>query len=161
MQEKSKSAGLTDRMKLCCHWAALLGDRRAAVNRVYQRPEHRRAALEALASPEARRYLAGIRAAGKREPEVLEGYRRLAFGSVSDAVKLMFMDEEAPPDIDKLDLFNVSGLRRGKGALEISFFDRLDALDRLARKDEEAREDAGRGFYDAVLAGAAALEGRE
>lgn len=157
MQKKENSAPLTDRMKLCCHWYALTEDPEEAAARVYEKPHQRKAAGEVLRSPEARRYLADIRAAGKREPEVLEGYRRLAFGSVSDAVKLMFM-EETPPDIDRMDLFNVSGLRRGKGSLEISFFDRLDALDRLAQKDAEAAAREGQGFYEAVLAGAAALE---
>lgn len=153
---------LTDRMKLCCHWYALTGDEAEAARRSRLSSEQQKAVSTLLSSPAAQAYLAEIHPclAGKREPEVQEGYRRLAFGSISDAVKLMFATEEEPPDIDRLDLFNVSELRRGKGALEISFFDRLDALDRLAKQQSEEESRGSLGFYEAVREGAAALEGK-
>lgn len=60
------------------------------------------------------------------------GYERLAFGSVSDAVKLLFIEKPLDYDIDKMDLFNVSEIRRPKdGSMEIKFFDRLRALEKL------------------------------
>ncbi len=64
--------------------------------------------------------------------ELIAGYRRLAFGSVADAVKLLFHDGGEPLDPETLDLFAVSDLKRPKGGgLEIKFFDRQRALERL------------------------------
>jgi len=85
---------------------------------------------------------------------VAEGYRRLAFGPVGDAVRLM-MAEEEPLDYGELDLFNLAEMKRGKGTMELKFADRLEALDRLARL---CREEYGGGgddaFYQALSQGA-------
>ena len=151
---------LTARQMLCCHWYALTGNAEEAAARCWASRENQKQAALWLRTPEAQNYLDTIRAAGKREPGVQEGYRRLAFGSVADAVKLMFAPEDAPPVIDGLDLFNISELRRTKGGLEISFFDRLDALDRLAQQQAAEQHDAP-GFYEAIRAGAAALGAEE
>lgn len=161
-KNKSGKSTLTDRQKLCCHWYSLTGDAEFSAGQCFTRPEQRKEAAALLISPAARQYLAEIacRTPGKREPGVLEGYRRLAFGPISDAVKLMFTGEEAPPDLDRLDLFSVSELRRGKGILEISFFDRLEALDRLSRQQAEEENGGAQSFYAALCEGAAALEGK-
>lgn len=86
-----------------------------------------------------------------------EGYRRLAFGPVTDAVRLMFPTEDETPPLEEMDLYNISKISQAKGGLEITFFDRLEALDRLAAQQKEAavQQDAF-GFLDAVAAGAAA-----
>lgn len=65
--------------------------------------------------------------------EVAEGLRRLAFAPCADAVRLMlFGDGMAQSDIENLDLYNVAEIKRPKGGgLEIKFFDRLKALERL------------------------------
>ena len=90
--------------------------------------------------------------------ELIAGYRRLAFGSVADAVRLLQQtDQDAPPDPDTLDLFTVSEIKRPKGGgLEIKFFDRQKALDRLAELQETA-EDCALPFYKALERSAAAL----
>ena len=86
-----------------------------------------------------------------------EGYRRLAFGPVTDAVRLMFPAEDETPPLEEMDLYNISKISQAKGGLEITFFDRLEALDRLAAQQKETavQQDAF-GFLDAVAAGAAA-----
>ena len=64
---------------------------------------------------------------------VSAGFQRLAFGSIADAVKLIHSaGENTSPDVDCLDLFNVSEIKYtcGKG-MEIKFFDRLKALEKL------------------------------
>nr|DAT56543.1 MAG TPA: hypothetical protein [Caudoviricetes sp.] len=88
-----------------------------------------------------------------------DGYRKLAFGPVTDAVKLMFPAEGEPPDPARMDLYNIAKISQAKGGLEITFFDRLEALDRLAARQKEAAaaQDAI-GFLEAVAAGAAADE---
>ena len=94
--------------------------------------------------------------------EVEEGCRRLAFGPVGDAVRLLLLEEGEALDWSRLDLFNVSEIRRVKGGMEMKFFSRLEALDRLAAMagEEEGEED---GLYAALERSARALyhEGRE
>ena len=83
--------------------------------------------------------------------QITAGYERLAFGSVADAVKLMFADDTA--DIDNYDLFNVAEIKRPKdNAMEIKFFDRLKALEKLellAKPDKNNTSD----FYNAIIGG--------
>ena len=88
-----------------------------------------------------------------------EGLQKLAFGAVNDAVRLMFADGDSLPEIDALDLYNVAELRRKSGGVEIAFFDRLQALDRLAARQKEQHREEAADFYEAIRLGAAALEG--
>lgn len=74
---------------------------------------------------------------------VVEGYRKLALGPVGDAVRLMMAEEGDWLDYQKLDLMNLSEVKRGKGVIELKFFDRLAALDRLA---QFAREEESQGL---------------
>lgn len=94
-----------------------------------------------------------------------EGYRRLAFGSCADAFKLVF--RETPPteaEIEAMDLFCVSGVKQSKnGGVELSFFDRFEALERLAELErlESGGAEAVPPFYSALVMGAQAISGRE
>lgn len=83
---------------------------------------------------------------------VSAGLQRLAFGSVSDAIRLILsVNESSSPDIDSLDLFNVSEIKitSGKG-MEIKFFDRLKALERLADLSSDDRDNGALSFYEAI-----------
>lgn len=64
---------------------------------------------------------------------IWNGLERLAFGSINDAVFLVFSEELPPPStIAKLDLFNVSELKRVKGGgVEIKIFDRQKAIEKM------------------------------
>ena len=83
--------------------------------------------------------------------KVLAGLEKLAFGKVNDAVALAFSDEMPPGEVlSKMNLFNVSGVKRVKGGgVEVQFFDRQKALERLY---EYAREDASAETADSLLA---------
>ena len=89
---------------------------------------------------------------------VEKGLRRLAFGSVADALKLMLCEETmTAEEIEKLDLFNVSDIKRPKGGgLEIKFFDRLKALERL-EKMGSGEENTQSSFVQALAEGARLL----
>lgn len=64
------------------------------------------------------------------------GYERLAFGNISDSIKLLFSENLRPEDLTKMDLFNISEIKKPKdGAMEIKFFDRLRALEKLEQID--------------------------
>lgn len=84
--------------------------------------------------------------------EVSEGLRHLAFGEIHDAVSLLFESEERILQrLPELDLFNVSEIKRVKGGgMEIKFFDRLKALDRLESLVSESEGATAASFYDAL-----------
>lgn len=95
----------------------------------------------------------------RSEAEISAGYSRLAFGCVSDAVKLIFSDDITEEKIEALDLFNISEIKRKKGGdVEIKFFDRLKALEHLYEMSDQTN--AGESsIYDAIRKGAAAIKG--
>lgn len=66
------------------------------------------------------------------DEEITAGLERLAFGRTNDAVSLAFSEEVTPHQLMKADLFNVSEIKKVKGGgVEIKFFDRQKALERL------------------------------
>ena len=84
--------------------------------------------------------------------DVIDGYRRLAFGANRDTLRLMFEEEPGRAALEKMDIFNVSAIKRDRsGALEIKFYDRCDALRHLEAfcSAAESREGA-KTFYDAI-----------
>lgn len=86
------------------------------------------------------------------------GLKRLAMGGISDAVSLIYMDKPDREKLRDMDLFMISEIRRQKdGHMEIKFFDRFKALDKLIQNSETA--DSSVPFYDALMIGAKSLEG--
>lgn len=97
------------------------------------------------------------------QKDLIEGLRHLAFGEIKDAVTLLFESDENIIDIlPKLDLFNVSEIKRAKGgAMEIKFFDRIKAMEKL---NDFISADSGNKaslFYDALEKSAAGLKNIE
>lgn len=94
--------------------------------------------------------------------DVRNGLRRIAFASSADAVKLLFSENAENADFDSLDLFNVAEIKRPKGGgLEIKFFDRIKALEKLGDISEIAVQDAGQSFYEALEKSASTLSGEK
>ena len=92
------------------------------------------------------------------QKDIAIGYRRLAFGCISDAVCLLFSDEVSHEEIEKMDLFNISEIKRKKGGdIEIKFFDRLKALEKLEDLWSTQREDEESSLFSAIEKGARAL----
>jgi hypothetical protein len=88
--------------------------------------------------------------------------RRLALGSVSDAVKLLFAGNDFNPEkLDSLELFNISEIKRPKGGgMEIKFFDRVKAAEKLiAISGAEKAEKTP--FFEALEQSAALLKNAE
>lgn len=82
--------------------------------------------------------------------EIYQGYQQLAFGSIADAIKLLFMEEPNPRALGKMNFFNVAEIRRMKeGAMEIKFFDRLKALEKLEEITGQGEAEAP-PFYEAL-----------
>lgn len=86
------------------------------------------------------------------------GYEKLALGGIADAVHLMYCENPSAEDLAHLDLFNVAEIKRPKdGAMEIKFFDRLKALEKLGELDENASKKTAT-LFEALQNGAKALE---
>lgn len=96
----------------------------------------------------------------KIEDEVREGLRRLAFGEIQDAVLLLFADEgEILNRLGELNLYNVSEIKRPKGGgMEIKFFDRIKALEKLREASDSAVSEP-LSFYRALEEGAKNVKG--
>lgn len=95
--------------------------------------------------------------------DIIGGYRQLAFGDCTDAFRLLFCDE-APDEkeLEKMNLLNVSEIKRPKnGGIEIKFFDRLKALEKLGELSSVSKDDSALPFYDVIERSAAAIRDDE
>ena len=90
--------------------------------------------------------------------EAAQGLRRIAFGSVADAIKLL-RDWDTLENLEGLDLFSVSEIKFSKsGGMEIKFFDRIKALEKLGLLDGTPEgEQSLSPFVEAVREGAKRL----
>lgn len=89
-----------------------------------------------------------IEARGNKLKLARAGFKRLAFGSVSDAIRLLDGDRT---DLDAMDLFMVSDIKIPKGGgMEIKFFDRQKALESLAEMEGNVEENTTLPFYEAL-----------
>ena len=150
---------VTDKERLFCSYYAEDGDARGCAARAGFVVAPRRSAARLLAREEIRNEISRLEKEKKAtSSEVEKGLRRLAFGSVADALKLMLCEETmSAEEIEKLDLFNVSDIKRPKGGgLEIKFFDRLKALERL-EKLGTGEENTQSSFVQALAEGAKML----
>ena len=87
------------------------------------------------------------------------GYERLAFGSIVDAIKLVYSEDFNLNEINELDLFNISEIKKLKdGAMEIKFFDRIKALEKLQQMNFSSQKQA-LTFYDAIEKGTTVFNG--
>ncbi len=114
-------------------------------------PESR--ALSLLSKKHIKKRISELEKENKTDNALISaGLQRLAFGSVCDAVKLILsVNDDKSPDVEALDLFNVSEIKftSGKG-MEIKFFDRLKALERLSVIANENSDSGALSFYEAL-----------
>jgi hypothetical protein len=92
--------------------------------------------------------------------EPLCGYRRIAFGNISDAVKLILESDGDRLDAEKLDLFNVAEIKKPRGGgMEIKFFDRLKALEKIEQLSLSESDKYSVSLYKAIENSAKASAG--
>lgn len=85
------------------------------------------------------------------------GFKRLAFGSISDAIRLLDGERQ---NLDGLDLFMVSDIKIPKGGgMEIKFFDRQKALESLASMESIDTGKESLTFYQALEKSAGCILG--
>lgn len=139
-------------LDFCRHYVRLRNPKEAAFHSGFTLlPEYRGVAL--LSRKDIRDKITELE---KESPATFQlvsaGLERLAFGSISDAIRLILsVNDNCSPDIDSLDLFNVSEIKitNGKG-MEIKFFDRLKALERLSDLSCDDRDNGALSFYEAI-----------
>jgi len=87
--------------------------------------------------------------------EIKEGLRQLAFGDVKDCIYLLLSSEEdILANLSGLKLMNISEIKRPKGGgMEIKFFDRIKALEKLDETEHESADEP-LSFYSALQQGA-------
>ena len=84
-----------------------------------------------------------------------QGFRRLAFGSVADAIRLIDGERD---NLDSMDLFMVSDIKLVKGGgMEVKFYDRQKALESLASLEQMTSADGSLPIYRALENSARAI----
>lgn len=156
---KKKPAEMTGREKrFCSAYAAGKNAEQAALEAGYATPSKAGGAL--LQREDIQKAIEDlyVRRMKNARRKAFDGYERIAFGSVNDAVRLLFKGDTDEEPADSYDLFNVAEIRRPReGALEIKFFDRLKALEKLEQYGDE-QEQGVSGFYRALLGSAGVLK---
>ena len=156
-----KSKKLTKRELLFCHSFALYANAREAASKSgYASPE--RAGMKLLARKEIRDEIDKLNLRKTGKEEIICGLKRLAFGSVADPMKIILSDGTESFDTESMDLFGISEIKKPKGGgIEIKFFDRLKALEKLSVLCEGTDEDSSMPFYEAIRKSAKALDGKK
>lgn len=149
---------LTQREELFCLYWELLGNPfEAAAKAGYPPHKRRKTALRLMKSPAIQTIMQEIRDLPKDTISAKVGLLRLAFGSANDAARLLFCEEEVPPDLEEMDLYLVSAMKRTKQGMEIKLHDRMQALEKLAQLESDSNADNTAQFYEAIQLGAEAL----
>lgn len=91
------------------------------------------------------------------QSDIAAGYARLAFGCVSDAVSLLLHPDPEAVKPEEMDLFSVSEIKQGKYGVEIKFFDRLKALEKLEALTGKSESETAEELFRAIGQGAGAL----
>ena len=145
----------------CTYYCLDRNGREAAAKSGYRSPQ--RSAAKLLKRKDIAAFIkATDEKAKRRQQDIAAGYYRLAFGCIADAVKLIFCDEISENELEKADLFSVSEIKKPKGGgIEIKFFDRLKALEKLEGLCLSDSNTSAKAFYSAIEKGANALRERE
>lgn len=150
---------LTESEQEFCEYFAWSGDAyRAAAAAGYENPK--KAGAHLLCRTDIRKRIDSICETMLKSSRMRAclGYEKLALGGVADAVRLMYCENPSEEELARLDLFNIAEIKRPKdGAMEIKFFDRLKALEKLGELEENASEKTA-SLFEALQNGAKALE---
>ena len=150
---------LTSKEKLFCTYCSVsCNGREAAAKSGYMFPE--KAALRLLKRKEIKDYIDELdkqRRADRKD--IAQGYIRLAFGCVSDAIGLLYSEDPEKKKLEEMDFFNISEIKRKKGGdIEIKFFDRLKALEKLQQLCDEKDYMTENSLCNAISSCASALK---
>lgn len=145
---------LTKREKeFCGYYATCRNGREAAARAGFAFPEH--SGMRLLDRECIRLEIERLMKEKQGFMTAADGLRRIAFGSVVDAVRLVLGEPALDPEL--LDLFMVSEIKRTEKGVELKFFDRIKALEALADVDSESCGADTSQFVEAIFKGASAI----
>ena len=146
----------------CAHYVLTGNPEEAARLAGYPPEEAAAAGLTLLRQCSIQRSIQSLQRAYLERPQELvqAGLARLAFGSGADAVSLLLSGEErSPQQLRQMDLFNLSAVKRDKsGGVELHFFDRQRALERMYEYANSATGKEAAQNLLAALAGSGAQQ---
>ncbi|MBO5912779.1 MAG: terminase small subunit [Clostridia bacterium] len=142
-------------IEFCRYFAICRDARESAAQAGFAVPE--RSGMRLLAKDSIISEIERISQKNTTVTSAVDGLKRIAFGSVADAVRLILEPEAV--DTEKLDLFMVSELKCTDKCIEIKFFDRIKALTALLDVSSMSEDNTTSQFVDAIFKGASAIEG--
>ncbi len=159
---------MTLKEQLFCHYfVQLQNHKEAAIKAGYQPAKADVVGVKLLAKKYIKKQIDNIMLENRKKnllQKSIAGFERLAFGSVSDSIELikLISDEVLEKDLknigdhqgcdeknercflkdfSELDLFNISEIKKSKGGtVEIKFFDRFKALEKICEISQMASE---------------------
>ena len=140
-------------IEFCRYFAVCRNMREAAAKAGFAFPE--RSGLRLLSKDSVVKEIERLSGRNEAVVSAVDGLKRIAFGSVADAVRLILEPEAVDPE--KLDLFMVSELKCTDRCIEIKFFDRIKALTALLEVTDTVKTDGALPFVDAIFKGASAI----
>ncbi len=155
-----KTKKLNKKEKLFCEFYALCQNAREAAQKSgYSCPE--KAGMRLISRKEIADEISNSQINKTKNEEIVQGLKRLAFGSVADALKLVLCENAEQFNIEDMDFFNIAEIKKPKGGgIEIKFFDRLKALEKLSNICDKGDDDSSLPFYEAIKKSAKALESK-
>ncbi len=142
----------------CELYSKLMNVREAALQAGFPPDTAFECGMKILTKRKYRRLIKNIRCALDEniEDKIMGGLERLALGDCSDAVRLVLHGEEiSSEDIIKMDLINVSEIKRVKGGgVEVKLFDRQKALEKMMEYAGNADRHAAAKSLLSALTGA-------
>lgn len=145
------------RRKFCSCYARLCSITEAARRAGFPEESAYEEGVKTLSMPRYRRLIQRLCRDTPLEPATLvrAGLERLAFGAANDAAYLVCAEEfPSPQQLASLDLYNVAELKRVKGGgVEVKFFDRQRALERLYTLASGAESAAAQQQLFAAISG--------
>lgn len=147
----------------CYYYSKFQNHKEAAIKAGYDKSKADVIGIKLLLRKEIREEIKKMIQMGNKKDlmeKAIIGLERLAFGSITDVVKLAFAEKlEDIKNIAEMDLYNISEIKRVKGGgFEIKFFDRIKALEKIGEMSQIIDETTGiEGLYEAIKEGAQAI----
>lgn len=122
--------------------------REAAARAGFSEPQ--KDGLKLLSKPRIQERIGELTLPRTHRQEIESGLRRLAFGDLSDVIRLITAENMKDLEPEKMDLMLISELKYSKNGVEVKLFDRMKALLKLAELAEAAAESGEEGFFEAL-----------
>lgn len=157
-----KDKPLTEKEKLFCTYYSVKMNAVESAHKAGYTVAPERAAIKLLRRENINSYISKLVAERKgSSEEVVSGLRRLAFGCISDALRLAFEENIDIDTLKDMDLFSISEIKVNKGkGVEIKFFDRIKALEKLSGIVTQGEKAPENDIFKAIEEGADALRYR-